>query len=253
MGKFYGIRPPRKGPLPFRYVLLISFVFFMFSTAFGLWVVNAGIEPTLLKYAELEIERVATIAINKAVDQKLVEGIDVEKLIIIHKDNNNEIALVNPDTAMVNKVQSEVTNLVHKYLKLAEAGKLDELENLSESEIEQRTKLSPGIIREVPLGQATGMALLGNLGPKIPVKFTTVGEGQTQVVIETKDLGINNSQMYISIHVIVNIQVIIPFATEITKVERTIPIGAPLIQGKVPEFYNNGGDGASPSIDISPD
>ncbi len=223
----------------------------MFSTAFGLWIVNKGIEPTLLKYAELEIERIATLAINKAVDQKMIEGIDVEKLIIIHKDNNNEITLVNPDTAMVNRVQYEITNLVHKYLKMAEDGKLDELENYTDAKLdESEDSLGSGIIREIPLGLATEMAILGNLGPKIPVKFTTVGEGQTQVIIETKDKGINNSQMLISIEVIVHMQVIIPFATDIKRVERTFPIGAPLIHGKVPQFYNNGGDGGGPSIEL---
>jgi sporulation protein YunB len=257
LAKFRGIRPPkpkkRKGPLPFQYVFLLSFVLFMFSTAFGLIIVNKGIEPALRDYAEFETERVATLAINKAINQKVAEGIDVKDLVILEKNNEGEITLVNTNTALVNRVQSEMVNLAQKNLKLAEQGKLRELEVLTDIEIEESEEgLPDGVIRELPLGLATNMAILGNLGPKIPVKFTTVGEVKANVVDEIKEFGINNFQILVSVHVEVNVQVIIPFATKIAKVENTIPIGNIVLPGEVPQFYNGSGGGVNPSIEISP-
>jgi sporulation protein YunB len=259
LAKFRGIRPPKlkkgKGPLPFQYVFLLSFVLFMFSTAFSLIIVNQGIEPVLQDYAEFETKRVATLAINKAVNQKVAENIDVNELFITKQNKDEDITMVNVNTAMVARIISETTNSVQKYLKLAEAGKLSELEVLSDIEIEENQEsLAQGIIREIPLGQATNMAILGNLGPKIPVKFTTVGEVSSDVVHKTTEFGINNSRITVSVHVVVNVQVIVPFATKVTKVENTISIGDVILPGKVPEFYNgNSGDGVSPSIEISPD
>jgi sporulation protein YunB len=225
----------------------------MFSTAFGLYIVNKGIEPTLKDYAEYETKRIATLAINKAVNQKVTEGIDVEKLWITKENKNKDITMVNLNTSMVNRITSETTNLVQQNLKLAEAGKLRELEILSDIEIQENEEaLAQGIIREIPIGQATGMAILGNLGPKIPVKFTTVGEASSNMVYEVKEFGINNYQVLVSVRVIANVQVIIPFATDVYKLKNDILIGSVILQGEVPEFFNGtGGEGVNPSIDIS--
>jgi sporulation protein YunB len=257
LAKFRGFGPPRKrkGPLPFRYVFLLSFVMFMFSTAFGLVIVNKGIEPTLRDYAEFETRRVATLAINKAINQKLAEGLDVERLWITKENNDKDITMVNLNTGMASRITSEMTYLVQEYLKLAEAGKIKELEILSDIEIQENEEaLSKGIIREIPLGQATNLAILGNLGPKIPVKFTMVGEARTEVIHDREEFGINNWQYIVSVLVTVNVQVIIPFTTEIITITNKVPIGSITYPGEVPQFYNgNGGDGVSPSIEFSPD
>jgi sporulation protein YunB len=102
----------------------------------------------------------------------------------------------------------------------------------------------------VPLGQATNMALLGNLGHKIPVRFHAIGEVRPDVKIDPKPMGINNTWIDVAIHLEVSVQIITPFATEITKLEQKIPVGGRLIQGEVPQFYNNGGSGITPSIQI---
>ncbi|MCD8502072.1 MAG: hypothetical protein LRY71_10840 [Bacillaceae bacterium] len=61
---------PRKGPLPFRYVFLISFIIFCVMTVQGLYLVERGIRPTLLDIAQTETQRIATLAINDAVSKK---------------------------------------------------------------------------------------------------------------------------------------------------------------------------------------
>ncbi|KAA0545349.1 sporulation protein YunB [Bacillus sp. BGMRC 2118] len=258
MAKFRGIGPPKvkkgKGPLPFRYVFLLSIVMFMFSTAVGLIVVNEGIEPVLQDFANNETKRVATLAINKAVNQKVAEGLDVRELFITKENTSQEITMVNVDNAMVAKVQSETTTAVQKYLKLAEEGKIEQLEVLTEIEIEKsRDSVEQGIIREIPLGQATNMAILGNLGPKVPISFTTVGQVESDVIHKIEEFGINNFRILVLVKIEVSVQVIVPFSTKITTVKNTIPIGDVILPGKVPEFYNgSSGDGVSPSIEISP-
>ncbi|WP_456277800.1 sporulation protein YunB [Bacillus sp. AK128] len=253
MAKFRGINPPRKGPLPFRYVFLLTFVMFMFSTAVGIIILNKGIEPALREYAEVETREIATLAINKAVNQKVVEGIDVKELWITKENQNGDITMVTLNTSMVNRIISETTNLVQQNLELAEQGKLKELGILSDIEIQENEEaLANGIIREIPVGLATNIAILGNLGPKIPVKFTTVGETSTNFIDKVQEFGINNSQVDVSLEVVVNVQVIVPFATEVHELRNIIPIGSYVLPGKVPEFFNGaGGEGVSPSIELS--
>lgn len=236
----------KRGPLPFRYVMLLSFVFFLFSTAFGLWLINKGIEPTLMRYAESQSKKIASLVINKAINKKTVDVGDVIK-VEAASDGSQPSATLN--TEVVNQKLSEITSEIQKNLNAAERGDLSSLQQLTDVEIQVENINSHGIIWNVPLGQATNMALFGNVGPKIPVKFQAIGSVRPDVKINPKPLGINNTWIDVAIHLEVSVQIITPFATKITKLDQQIPVGGRLIQGDVPQFYNNGSN-TLPSIQL---
>lgn len=246
MAKFR-VRPRKRGPLPFRYVLLLSFVFFLLSTALGVWLVNKGIEPALIRYAESKTKQIASQVINKAINKKTVEVGDV---IAVEPGQEGAQPSASLKTEVINQKLSEITSEIQKNLNAAEKGDLASLEQLTDVDIEVETKREDGIVWNVPLGQATDMALLGNLGPKIPVRFHAIGEVRPDVKINPKPMGINNTWIDVSIHLEVSVQIITPFATKITRLEQNIPVGGKLIQGEVPQFYNNGGSGVTPSIQL---
>ncbi|MDR4241346.1 sporulation protein YunB, partial [Bacillus mycoides] len=50
----------RRGPISFRYILLISYIIFIVIVVQGLWIVNKSIQPTLIKYGETETHKMAT-------------------------------------------------------------------------------------------------------------------------------------------------------------------------------------------------
>ncbi|MFC3886682.1 sporulation protein YunB [Bacillus songklensis] len=244
------IKRPRRGPLPFRYVFLLTFVFFMLSTASGIWLINKGIEPTLMSYAETQTKRIASLVISKAINKKVAEELDGDELITIETDEKGEIATIDVNTAIVNRVLSQTIHLVQANLKEAEKGNLSMLEIPADVEIETDEKLrQQGIVYQIPLGQATNNALLGNLGPLIPVKFNAIGDVRSDVKKTIQQFGINNALIEVAIEVEVNVQVIIPFSTRVATVKTDIPVAMRVIQGKVPNFYNNGGDSA-PSIEL---
>jgi sporulation protein YunB len=231
-------------------VLLLTFVFFLFSTAAGLWIVNKGIEPTLMKYAELETRNVATLVINKAITKRTTEISGNTDAIIIVPNENGGKPIAKLNTSYINQVLAETTAQIQKNLKVARAGDLASLEQLTDVKIEtNNTNNEDGIVWYVPLGQATRIALFGNLGPKIPVRFHAIGDVQPDVKIKTEQVGINNSYLGVSIDILVSIQIITPFATKITNLKQTIPVGGTYFQGDVPQFYNTGG-GTSPSIQL---
>lgn len=249
MAKF-GRRLPRKGPLPFRYVFLLTFVFFSFSTAAGLWIIDKGIEPTLMRYAESQTRKIATLVINKAINKKIANGMDIDKVIELVPVDGGSSTVLKFNTEIINRVKAETTNIVQMNLKEAERGNLSSLEMLSDVEIvADDDQDEPGIVYYVPLGQATNNALLGNMGPRIPVKFTAIGDVTADVVWDTEDHGINNTLINVSVRVKVNVQIIIPFATKVATVQEDIPIGSIYYPGKVPQFFNGGGD-SSPSIQL---
>ncbi|OIK10245.1 sporulation protein YunB [Bacillus sp. MUM 116] len=237
----------RKGPLPLRYVLLLSFVFFLLSTAIALWMINKGLEPTLMKYAETQSRKIAALVINNAITKKTV---DVGDVIGIEPGTNGNAQSAYLKTELINQKLSEITSQIQKNLTKAEKGDISSLEQLTDVEIEKEsTEKTDGIIWYVPLGQATNLALFGNLGPKIPVRFHAIGDVRPDVKISTEALGINNTWIKVNIHLEVAVQIITPFATKITKLTQNIPAGGKLIEGKVPQFYNSGG-GMMPSVQL---
>src|SRR5699024_65947 len=104
---------------------------------------------------------------------------------------------------------------------------------------------------EIPLGQATGNTILANLGPNIPVNLELIGSVHTDVIRESEPLGVNGTFYSIYLLVEADVQIIIPFATEVTRVKTTIDIDSGVITGDVPDFYSEGGE--PPSISVPKD
>ena len=202
-----------------------------------------------MRYAESQTRKIATLVINKAINKKIASGMDIDKVIEFVPVDGGSTTVVKFNTEIINRVKAETTNIVQMNLKEAERGNLTSLEMLSDVEIVTDEDKEEGIIYYVPLGQATNNALLGNMGPKVPVKFNAIGDVTADVVWETEDHGINNTLINVSVRVKVNVQIIIPFATDIATVQEDIPIGSFYYPGKVPQFYNGGGS-TSPAIQL---
>ncbi|WP_409251868.1 sporulation protein YunB [Bacillus sp. SCS-153A] len=238
---------PRRGPLPFRYVFLLTFVFFMFSTAGGIWIINKGLKPTLMSYAETQTSKIGTLVINKAVSKKIANVMDINE-VTQEMESAGGKSYRQFNTEIINRVQNEIVNLVQLNLKDAERGNLRDLEFLTEVEIEEGTE-EDGIIFSVPIGQATNNALLGNLGPKIPIRFNAIGDVVSDVKTDVQEFGINNALVKVYIHIKVDVQIIIPFATQTETIQQDILVAMGLMEGEVPQFFNSGGESA-PSIEV---
>ncbi|MDM5315333.1 sporulation protein YunB [Fictibacillus sp. b24] len=242
----------RKGPLPFRFVLLISFILFTFITIQGLWLVNRGIEPTLMLIAQKKTEEIAALAISEAIDNEILGPSEMDDIIEYKTDTEGNVVFAGINQSVVNRVANQSQKVVQKYLKEIEEGKAHEVISNEELGI-TAYKNEPGVIMEIPLGQATRNSLLANLGPKIPIKFMLIGEANTDIEEKIENSGINNTWINIDIVVTVKTRIVIPFATETTVVKRPIKITAQFIKGEVPVYYNQSGDPIQPTVPITPD
>ena len=245
-------RTRRRPPLPFRYVFMISVIIFSLLTVQGLWFVDSGIKPTLMEIAKAETQRIAQQAINEAVTKKMVSDFeDLEEtnsLVVTEKDENGNIVSARISTNMFNLILSEATMEAQDYLNQIERGEIDQYSAIPE-DINLEYDESSGIIHYIPLGQATRNALLANLGPKIPVRFRTIGEVQSKPDSNVKVVGINNVWVEVNIRLEVDVDVVIPFGVDTTKVTTNVPIVYTLINGEVPQFYAPGGN-IPPAINV---
>lgn len=213
-------------------VIILSFIFIKYYS-------NKAY-PVLKSYAEAETKKLTILIINKAITKKLY-NIDVEDLIKVTYNKDGEIVLIDFDTKKTSQILSTITSLVELNLRAVEEGKIDMLE-LPENSLSNYNMelLSKQIICEIPFGLTTGSNLLANIGPKIPVKMSLLGDVSTSFSTKVEEYGINNALLKLLINITVNTKVILPISTEELTIEASIPIGMKVVQGKIPNYYLNG-------------
>lgn len=217
---------------------------FIISTVISLWMINSSIKPVLMNIGEMETKRVATEVITESIEEYMSHSDNVKDMVDMKTDENGKVTTMDFNTQMVNSMKAKVTKQLQAHLKEAES-------NNKQHETEKDAKTADEIMISIPLGQVTGNSILGNLGPKIPVRFNLIGDALTDVKTKIKPYGINNALIDISIFVEIKVKVIIPFASKTSVVTNNIPVSIKAIQGEVPQFYNgSGGSGVTPSVQL---
>ena len=227
-----------KKRIKFKNSILII-ILLIISIFLALKFINLKINPVLLDYANMEARKLASIIINDAINKNF-NNINIDELFIITKEEN-EIKAIDFNPIIVNKVLTSTTTLIQTNLKYLEQGKIELLNLKTDALIDYNTdKLRQGIIYEIPSGVIFGNSFLANIGPKIPVRFSLVGDIVSYVNTDVKDYGINNALIEVSIVLELSEQLILPFVTDKITIDTTIPVALKLIQGTVPNYYLNG-------------
>jgi sporulation protein YunB len=237
-------RRRRKGPLPFRYVFLLTCVIFIFLTACSFWIINKQVEPALMEIAEIEATKIATTIIQEAVKNEIVDSDKAKDLVTTTKDKEGNITMITFDSQTVRGALNKVTENIHTKLSSIEEDNFKGA-NVDKDNNEQKN----GITYEIPLGQITGNAILSSLGPDIPVRFYLIGDIHTDIKREIIEHGINNATHEVLIYTEVTVQMIIPFATESKKITNLIPVIDITVPGDVPQYYNGNGK-SNPAIEL---
>jgi sporulation protein YunB len=221
--------------LIFSFVLVFIIIILLFK------IINERINPILFDYATLESRKFASIIINKAIEKNVATDLVIEDLYIVSKKENNEITSVDFNPVIVNKVLTKVTSSVQMNLKNLEEGNLDLLEASDDVLIYyDKENLKKGIIFRIPSGIVFNNSLLTNIGPKIPVRFTLVGDVLSGINTKVTNYGINNALLEVSVNIKLTLKVILPISTKEVNVETNVPIAIKMIQGNVPNYYSNG-------------
>lgn len=224
-------------------ILALTTILFITITLLSIFYVNERIKPILLEIAETRNEQYANIAMGIAIGTQINDDLELGQLLTFQYDQEGRVVSYQVNAALEARIQRNIQYRVETFLRLLEEGAvpeesaLHELE-MSESEIEQvRSQAS---LIEISLGQALGIPLLANLGPKIPVNLEVIGYVNTVVETRISGLPINNIQIEPVVHINVEIRTIIPFGSKTAVIDQSIPIGSGGYSGEVPLYYNQG-------------
>lgn len=225
-----------RSQLSMRHRLVTAFLLFVLGVIFLFWLINRNLQPVLLNYADAQTEKIASMVLQKAISREITENLDIKDIMIKEGGEGGSTSF---NTQVINKVLAEVTDLAEENLDQAEAGDLRELEKLSGVDIDaKRTAQGDGIAYTIPLGQITNNAILGNIGPRIPIRFHAIGDVTSNVETKVEPFGINSAYVEVYIELEVNVQVIVPFASDMKVVKQTLPVAMGLVHGTVPNYYN---------------
>ncbi|MCW3491165.1 sporulation protein YunB [Dethiobacter alkaliphilus] len=203
------------------YVSREAFIFFLIAVfIFGIirmfLYFDRNLRPTILSVASARADIIATEAINSAVSEKVARNILYQDLILLEKDREGRIVMAQTNNMEVNRLMSETTMRVQETLTSLKGEKI-----------------------YIPLGQALGSYLLANVGPRIPITLIPIGFVNTEIIDEFEEAGINQvrHKIYLDIHA--EVEIIIPFVSQVTKVSTTVPIVDANYIGEVPDTVIN--------------
>lgn len=230
-------------------LFFVSLFFIIMFVIFSFRYLNYKISPIIMSYASLEAKNLSSIIMNKAISKHITEKISAEDMFTITKDDSGEIRMVDFNTPLINKFLTETTNSVQINLRNIEKGNVDALE-FSDSVLinYDKKKLESGIIYEVSSGVIIGNPILANVGPKIPVKISLVGDAVSSVSTNIKNYGINNALIEVYVNLKISEMVMLPFYDQKIEINTKVPVAMKVVTGTVPDYYANGLNQSTPSL-----
>ncbi len=232
-------------------LVVISIILIILGIITVFHYLNKKVSPIMIQYASIEAKKLSSIIINKAISKHITEKINTNELFEITKDQNGEIKAIDFNTTIVNKFLTETTSSVQINLRNIEKGDIDALE-FSDSVLVDYNKedLEKGIIYQISSGVLIGNPVLANIGPKIPVKISLVGDASSNITTEIKNYGINNAMISVYVNLKISEKVMLPFYNKPIIVKAKAPVAYKIVTGSVPTYYAGGLTQNTPSVTL---
>ena len=166
--------------------------------------------------AEVYKSKIMAISYD-AIESSFNDKEELNKLILIEKDNNNNINFISTNTYRINKLAIEVSKKFKKNI---------------------QQEFDKGIF--VPLGAFFGIDLFSGVGKLIKVKLISISYVKCDFVSDFKEMGINQTRHILYLKVNSQARVFCNRKSKIVESKISIILFDNLIIGKVPNTYLNG-------------
>lgn len=192
-----------------KIIMVIIAIFVLFNSI--LYFFNKNILPAVLSIGEESLRREATTIINETALDIYSKDFNYNDIIVTEKDNEGNITMLRADTVKLNYLASKLI--------LASNNKISDLEAVG---------------LKVPLGYMTKNFVFYNLGPKINIKMTQVGNITSSYESVFESAGINQTRHKIYLNVNMKMKIIVPLNSKDVEIVSQIPISETIIVGKIP-------------------
>lgn len=183
--------------------------------------------PLIKRYAVSVAQRNATLYINRAVTDCLVESGDLYgSLMKVSEDEAGNVKSLAADIAKINLLKADITQTI----------------------VEQTAAVEFQQLR-IPLGTVVGGAFLMGRGPLLPIRVSTSGSVLTSLYSEFSDAGINQTNHQVYMTITVHFFVAIPSLYYTTvDVSSVFLVAESVLLGDVPDSFTSVNDDRSDLI-----
>jgi sporulation protein YunB len=190
--------------------MLLSILFILGS----FMVFEAKLRPGISAVVEVKARQMAITVMNQAVLEAVANEIDYQDLVVIHKDNQGRVVLMQPNTIKINQLVAATSLTIQKALQ----------------ELSRETFY-------FPLGAAMNSPLLSSFGPTINYRVQPMGNVDIVVQDRFDSAGINQTRHSISLQIECQMLVLVPVLRNSINVVTTMPLTETILVGEVPNAY----------------
>lgn len=200
----------------------------------GLGIVYVQLIPFIKEYGQMEIERFNQLVISHSyfTDQK-----QYDELVIIERNEENEIALLDFDMVKVNQLANRIVLDIENIYSQIENGTYQAQD---ESYFQRRMEevSQTGIIASLSLNTLFHLPSFLML-PSIPLTYKHLSSVGSSISKKIENYGVNHVMIELSIDIKMNIAMIYPFFEQYHTQVISIPILLEIFQGQVPLVYSS--------------
>lgn len=195
-----------------KLIFLMIIIIVIFLIGIFIW---ESIKPVFEVLCEDKAKGIATKITNQETS-KVLTKYNYNAFFTIEKDNNGDVQMITANVLQINQVTSDIA--------------LDIQESL-ENESNNRLYIASGNL--------TGIKILAGLGPKIPVKISTVGNITTDIKSEFISQGVNQTLHRIYMNIVTCVNILTPFGIITRDIINQVLIAENIILGNIPATYYN--------------
>ena len=192
-------------------ILVIAILFLSFRIKY---------RDALTELAQTQVANATSDLINDAIDSQIANGnIQYDRIVYFEKDLDGKITALKTNMIEVNRLKTAILNLIN-----------DEILATDTSQI------------GVPLGSLLLPEIFSERGPTIPVKILSIRNSDASFHSSFTEAGINQTIQQLSMHVQVDIAVLVLGEIITQTISSQVVIAETVIVGQVPEtFFQTGG------------
>lgn len=171
--------------------------------------------------AQTKVRNITSDLINDAIDEQIQRGnIQYDRIVYFEKDLNGRITALKTNISEVNRLKTEILNLIN-----------DEILALDTSDI------------SIPIGSLMLPEIFSGRGFSIPVHILSIRNSDASFESGFTEAGINQTLQQLTMHVLVDVAVLVLGQTESFTVSSQVVVAETIIIGQVPEtFFQTGGN-----------
>ena len=200
----------------------------------GLGIVYVQLIPFIKEYGQMEIERFNQLVISHSyfTDQK-----QYDELVIIERNEENEIALLDFDMVKVNQLANRIVLDIENIYSQIENGTYQaQDESYYQRRMEEVSQT--GIIASLSLNTLFHLPSFLML-PSIPLTYKHLSSVGSSISKKIENYGVNHVMIELSIEIRMNIAMVYPFFEQYHTQVISIPILLEIFQGQVPLVYSS--------------